>query len=95
MSTLKDRILAGMGNYSPETGNYHTSVPQLAVPSHSHRGNVFGAVNMQPTVMVGVRAGYITYADMTPLVTADGAPVYATGPGTWGNVYRAGSRRRY
>ncbi len=95
MSTLKDRILAGMGNYSAVTGNYHTAVPALSVPSHSHRGNVFGAVTMSPVVMVRVSGTQIGYQEMQPLVTSDGAPVYATGPGTWNNLYRAGAPRRF
>lgn len=95
MSSLKDRILAGMGNYTPQHGNYHTALPAVAIPSHSHRGNELGAVKMQPTVMVGIRANHVSVQDLVPLYTADGAPVPATAVGTWGNLYKAGGPRRW
>src|ERR1043165_9837931 len=63
MSSLKDRILAGMGNFTPQHGNYHTALPEIAIPSHSHRGNELGAVKMQPTVMVGIRANHVSVQD--------------------------------
>jgi hypothetical protein len=51
-------------------------------------------VNMGPTetplVRVGIFSNMITYEDMQPIITADGAPVYATSPGTWGQLYAAG-----
>lgn len=45
-----------------------------------------------PTVniMVYPDSNVIAYQDMQPLVAPDGAPIAATGPGTWGQLYAAG-----
>ena len=38
------------------------------------------------------RDGTVATVPADSLITADGAPVYATRPGTWGQVRAAGSR---
>lgn len=43
-----------------------------------------------PLVRIVVTPGTITYEDMQPLIAADGSPIAATAPGTWGQLYAAG-----
>lgn len=43
-----------------------------------------------PLTLIEINPGYITYQDMLPLIASDGAPIAATGPGTWGQVHAAG-----
>lgn len=48
----------------------------------------YGDIKSHPTVPVQVQGGILGYSE--PLLTADGAPVTQTSPGTWGQLYRAG-----
>lgn len=48
------------------------------------------AVMEIPLVRIQIRPGYITYEDLTPLIASDGAPIAASTPGTWGQLYAAG-----
>lgn len=43
-----------------------------------------------PLVKVQIHANGISYQDLQPLVASDGAPISATMPGEWGQVYAAG-----
>jgi hypothetical protein len=43
-----------------------------------------------PTFRIRISPGTLAYEDMQPLIAADGAPIAATGPGTWGQLYAAG-----
>jgi len=44
-----------------------------------------------PLVRIAIYPGTITYEDnLVPLIAPDGAPIAATGPGTWGQLYAAG-----
>lgn len=50
----------------------------------------YGAPSLVPLTRIGIYPGMVTYEDMQPLITSDGAPVAATGQGTWGQLYKAG-----
>lgn len=43
-----------------------------------------------PNARVIVTSDAFHYEDMTPMYAADGAPIAATGAGTWGQLYSAG-----
>jgi hypothetical protein len=43
-----------------------------------------------PLTRIQIHPGVIMYDDLQPLVAADGAPISASSPGTWGQLYRAG-----
>jgi hypothetical protein len=43
-----------------------------------------------PNVRIQMGNGVIAYEDLQPMITADGAPIAATAPGTWGQLYAAG-----
>jgi len=49
----------------------------------------YGAVKMTPISRIRIFPGGVIAYD-EPLITADGAPVTATGPGQWGQLYAAG-----
>ena len=44
----------------------------------------------RPLWRVQIFPGIVAYDDMVPLVATDGAPIAATAPGTWGQLYAAG-----
>jgi len=75
MSTLSDRM---MWKHTPNQ-----------YPDKRITGN-FADIREAPLVRIGIYPGYMSYEDMDPLYTADGAGVTATGRGTWGQLYRAG-----
>lgn len=56
-------------------------------------GENYGPVTT-PLARIQIFPGLIAYEDMQPIITADGAPVAATGPGTWGQLYAAGRNTR-
>lgn len=58
-------------------------------PTKRHVAN-FANITEAPVMRIGIFPGYISYDDLEPLYTADGAGVTATGRGTWGQLYRAG-----
>jgi hypothetical protein len=76
MSRLRDRI-ASNGQIGPD----------LTVI-----GKDYNDVKSIPLVRIQIRPGVILYDQLQPLLTSDGAPVAATGPGTWGQLYAAGTR---
>ena len=43
-----------------------------------------------PLLKISIRRGMAQYADVTALVTSDGAPISSTGTGSWGQLYAAG-----
>ena len=47
-----------------------------------------------PLVRIQIWPGVIAYEELQPLITADGAPVTATGPGTWGQLFAVGKGRQ-
>ena len=57
-------------------------------------GKDYMAAESIPLTRIQIYPGVVLYEDLQPLITADGAPVTATGPGTWGQLYAAGVRRR-
>lgn len=50
----------------------------------------YGTPEEMPTMRISITPGTYQYEDLTALITADGAPVAATGAGTWGQLYAAG-----
>lgn len=48
--------------------------------------------NQTPLTRVRVFDGLVAYDDLHPMIAADGAPISATAPGTWGQLYAAGRR---
>lgn len=42
-----------------------------------------------PLINIQVYPGMISYEDMQPLIASNGAPIAATGQGTWGQLYAA------
>jgi hypothetical protein len=86
MSILFDRIRSGLGVTS--SGD---TVPTDIGPDLAIKGRLMGPTE-QPMVRIQIYPGIITYEDMqaTPLITADGAPIVATAPGQWGQLWAAG-----
>jgi len=78
MSTLKDRIL---WLHSPGR------VDEISRPEVKD----YMAVTGRPDVQIAITTGGVTMDD-NPLITADGAPIPATGRGKWGSLYAAGRR---
>lgn len=77
MSALTDRIF-GLHNETP------SNVPTLPTDGKDYR-----AVRQTPLVRIQTQhPGVIAYDE--PLITSDGAPVPATAPGQWGQLYAAG-----
>lgn len=77
MSTLRDRI-GSVGSINPNL---------------TALGKDYGDIKSIPLVRIQIFPGTILYEDMQPLITADGAPVPATSPGTWGQLFAVGNRR--
>jgi len=50
----------------------------------------YGDIRQVPTIRIQVRPGVVMYEDLQPLIAADGAPIAATGKGTWGQLYAVG-----
>jgi hypothetical protein len=66
-----------------------TIEPQLTVV-----GKDYQDVKQIPLMRIRIFPGMLAVEDTQPLITADGAPVAATGAGTWGQLYAAGTPRR-
>lgn len=45
---------------------------------------------IHPTQHIQIHRSGIASQDLMPLITPDGAPIPATSPGTWGQLYAAG-----
>lgn len=43
-----------------------------------------------PLMRISILPGTITYETLQPLIASDGAPIAATGPSSWGQLYKAG-----
>ena len=77
MTVLADRIIGSADNMPNAMGTYH--------PSGT------GATPMEmPLAQVTVTAGGVKVGELTPLITADGAPIPATAPGSWAQLHAAG-----
>lgn len=78
MSTLSNRI------------GWLNQQQSLAITSNAEVSNYkdYGAVKEIPLSRVQVQGGILGYDE--PLLTADGAVVDSTGPGSWGQLFRAG-----
>lgn len=50
----------------------------------------YGDIKAVPLMHIRIQPGVILYEDLQPLIAADGAPVAATGKGTWGQLYAVG-----
>lgn len=64
--------------------------PFLEPPTQLVGGKDYGNIKAVPTMRIRMFSGMIAYEDLQPLITADGAPIAATGPGTWGQLYAVG-----
>jgi len=93
MSTLSSRIRLGLGKPDQDSGTVQETDQRYSQVSHSDRGREYGAMFTTPNVRIRIFPGVITYEDTYPLIAPDGAPISATGPGTWGQLYAAGGRR--
>jgi hypothetical protein len=80
VSTLTDRIRWLL---TPQQQQRAGDVPTLEPGLKD-----YGSVKATPLVRIAIYGNGIAYDE--PLVTADGAPVSATGPGAWGQLYAAG-----
>jgi hypothetical protein len=52
----------------------------------------YNAATVIPLTRIKIYPGVVSYEELMPLITADGAPVSATSEGTWGQLYAAGRR---
>lgn len=77
MSVLKTRITS--------YGQSNSDLSIVGIPP--------GTPMMRPVVRVSIRPDVLLYEQLQPLITADGAPIVASSPGTWGQLYAAGSMR--
>jgi hypothetical protein len=69
------------------------TTPQGSGPNLSVKALPPGAPTAIPLQVVWIfRDGTVATVPADSLITADGAPVYATAPGTWGQVRAAGRR---
>lgn len=71
MTPLKSRIYQ-VGQVEPQVYNI---------------GKDYGNIKAVPTQRIRIYPGVIAYEDLQPLIAADGAPIAATGKGTWGQLY--------
>lgn len=51
---------------------------------------IYNTPSETPLTRIRVYPGIISYEDLQPLISADGAPIAATGKGTWGQLWAAG-----
>ncbi len=80
MSSLKDRII-----WLHQPG-------RISDLSERPEAKDYMAVTGRPDVQIAITTGGMCLDD-NPLITADGAPIPATGRGRWGSLYAAGRRR--
>ncbi len=79
MSQLRDRVVWSDANTYP-------SRREIAL---------YNTPTDTPLVHIMIFPGMIAYEEMEPLITSDGAPIAATGRGQWGQLYAAGTQRRF
>lgn len=48
------------------------------------------APNATPLTRVRIFGNMVAYDDLHPIIASDGAPISATAPGSWGQLYAAG-----
>lgn len=77
MTVLADRIASSGTNMTTAMGTYHPS------------GTAATPMEM-PLSQVQITTGGVTVSDMTPIFAADGAPIPATGAGSWAQLHAAG-----
>lgn len=58
-------------------------------PNDLHIIGKYNSPDETPLMRIKIYPGLIAYEDLTPLIAADGAPIAATGKGTWGQLYAA------
>lgn len=56
-------------------------------------GKDYMDVKSIPLMRVQIQPGVVLYDELQPLITSDGAPVAATGVGTWGQIFAAGTTK--
>jgi hypothetical protein len=78
---------ASYSTYVESETDYPVATGTVHGPAEAGRN---GAVSEIPLSQIGIYPGVASYKSDTPLITADGAPVKATGTGTWGQLYAAG-----
>jgi hypothetical protein len=77
VSRLHRRIMAAGQGMPAAMGDYHpVGTPDTPM--------------VMPLSLVSRTDAGLTVQDMTPLITADGAMIPATAPGSWGQVHAAG-----
>lgn len=64
--------------------------PFLEPPTQMVGGKNYGNIKAVPTMRIRIYPGVVLYEDLQPLISADGAPIAATGKGTWGQLYAVG-----
>lgn len=62
----------------------------MPVYPDKHQVENYAHITEVPLMRIATYDGLITYEDLDPLISADGAPIAATGRGSWGQLYRAG-----
>lgn len=70
-------------------GLFHRITNVTSGPDLSIKGRGYMVPNEIPLIHIEIFPGMISYEDMQALITADGAPVAATGHGQWGQLYAA------
>jgi hypothetical protein len=71
-------------------------IAHQGVPNRSHGTlrdvGIYHTPEEIPLMRIQIYPGVITYEDAQALVTSDGAPVMATGKGTFGQLYAVGRK---
>lgn len=78
---------ASYSTYVENETNFPVATGSVSAPAEA--GTV-DAVAEMPLSQIGIYPGIATYTSSTPLITTDGAPVKATGTGSWAQLYAAG-----
>lgn len=90
-SQLMSRIRSGFGRPAGRTGQIQWTEPQrTALTGPDPIVGTNNAATQIPLIHIGIYPGVISYQELYPLVAADGAPIPATAPGAWGQLYAAG-----
>jgi hypothetical protein len=62
-----------------------------AVNTNAHLGKDYNAPLSRPLIRIAIRPGGVSYMQSEQLFTPDGRLVPETGPGTWGQLFKAGT----
>lgn len=57
---------------------------------NAHLGKDYNTPTSRPTVRIAIHPGTVSYLQSENLYTADGRLVPETGPGSWGQLFKAG-----